>query len=222
MQIDDTTLHSLCAQGASRPPSSGVTSDDTNRRVLLVRFLLYISCSPPPPPHTQTPQTPLRILQAPRTLSTNRQDLSLRWLTTWFDAHRCNFQQRSQRRLDKHIKLADLQRVQYWRPQICIQRSVSSTWSPTATSTFLLRPHSCYIHTSTRTGVGITFATQVQPARRRADFIRAMATVWTMATVATVTMWTRVPKSMRQSFAGYGLVLSEAKRVLLSTSCPQE
>ena len=49
MEIDDTTLHSLCAQGASRPPSSGVTSDDTNRRVLLVRFLLYISCSPPPP-----------------------------------------------------------------------------------------------------------------------------------------------------------------------------
>ena len=49
MEIDDTALHSLCAQGASRPPSSGVTSDDTNRRVLLVRFLLYISCSPPPP-----------------------------------------------------------------------------------------------------------------------------------------------------------------------------
>ena len=48
------------------------------------------------------------------------------------------------------------------------------------------------------------------------DFIRAMATVWTMATVATVTMWTRVPKSTRQSLAGYGLVLSEAKRVVLS------
>ena len=77
---------------------------------------------------------PLRIHQAPRTLSTNRQDLSLRWLTTWFDSHRCNFQQRSQRRLDKHIKLADLQRVQYWRPQICIQRSLSSTWNAFAPS----------------------------------------------------------------------------------------
>ena len=42
-----------------------------------------------------------------------------------FYSHRCYFQQRSQRRLDKHIKLADLQRVQYWRPQICKQRSLS-------------------------------------------------------------------------------------------------
>ena len=38
-------------------------------------------------------------------------------------SHRCYFQQRSQGRLDKHIKLADLQRVQYWRPQICKQWS---------------------------------------------------------------------------------------------------
>ena len=60
MEIDDTALHSLCAQGASRPPSSGVTFDDTNRRVLLVRFLLYISC--PPPPRRPTARA---ILEAP-------------------------------------------------------------------------------------------------------------------------------------------------------------
>ena len=58
MEIDDTALHSLCAQGASRPPSSGVTFDDTNRRVLLVRFLLYISC-PPPPRSRQVCRLPL-------------------------------------------------------------------------------------------------------------------------------------------------------------------